>query len=194
MTAAISTFIAGFTGGGARPNRFMVSFDTAPVSFPNSQIIECKSATIPASNMGVIPLKYMGRTIKVPGDKQFDDWTVTFLNDTNFKLRHTFERWSNLILGHKSNIDQLITKDSPEGVLSNYFGNATVTHLDRSDKPIAIYKLSKIWPTLVSEIQLSFDNDDQVEEFSVTFAVNEWFVDTSVDNSGVQDPTDPPNT
>lgn len=177
--ATITEFLTAFKNGGARPNRFLMNFTDVPNVAStflkgDAKGMLCKSTTIPASNIGMVPLKWMGRTVKVPGDKQFDDWTVTFLNDNNFEIRKGFEKWLNAINGHESNIDTAFDAD-----WQNYFGTANVYQLNRKNETVATYTLSKIWPTTVSEIQLSYDNDDQVEEFTVTFAVNEWFSDAT---------------
>jgi len=104
MTASPLDFLANFQGGGFRPNRYQVIL-TFPAGVPNALNaatkfgFTCKAAAIPSSQMGVAEIPYMGRQIKVPGDKTWDDWNVTVMLDTDFATRDVFETWHDLILG-----------------------------------------------------------------------------------------------
>ena len=62
-----------------------------------------KGRSIPASNVNVIDIPFRGRNPEVAGDRTFDPWTITVINDTNFKLRNAFERWMNFINRHDDN-------------------------------------------------------------------------------------------
>jgi hypothetical protein len=111
----------------------------------------------------------MGRTIKLPGDKQFDDWSLTILNDTTYPIRKAFEEWNNAIMGHISNVE------AAGLTVSQFFGSAYVYQLGRKDDvATAVYLIDKIFPLQVGEIALSYENENVVEEFPVNFSVNEW--------------------
>ena len=56
-----------------------------------------KAAEIPAANIGNIPVPFRGRVLPVAGDRTFDPWTVTVINDAQFNIRDAMEQWSNLI-------------------------------------------------------------------------------------------------
>ena len=98
----ISAFKSKLTGGGARSNLFEVDI-TFPDAVGNTNILNekvnflVKAAEIPASNLGNIPVPYRGRVLPVAGDRTFDPWTVTIINDTDFLIRDAMERWSNSI-------------------------------------------------------------------------------------------------
>jgi hypothetical protein len=170
---SVNSFIANFQGGGARPNLYEVIL-TFPslVSNPFATLkasYTCKAATIPSSNMAAIDVPYMGRAVKVAGDKTFDDWTVTIINDTDFAVRDAFERWLDRINGHESNVAAF-----GWGNPSNYYANAVVRQMGREGQYLKEYYVEGIFPTQVGEIQLGYDQNDQIEEFQVTFAVNYW--------------------
>ena len=99
---SISAFKNQLTGGGARSNLFEVDI-TFPSSVGPDKVRDekvnflCKAAEIPASNLGNIPVPYRGRVLPVAGDRTFDPWTVTIINDTDFLIRDAMERWSNSI-------------------------------------------------------------------------------------------------
>jgi hypothetical protein len=121
----------------------------------------CTTAQIPAMNVGLVNVPFRGRQIKIAGDRTFADWSITVLNDTNFKLRNAFERWQNGINNMSDN----------EG-LSNpvdYQVDAFVDQLDRNGNTLKSYTLRGAFPTEVAAIDLNFGTNDEVETFGVTF-------------------------
>ena len=176
MAYAISVhdFIARFQGGGARPNLYMVRFNFPPgiesgTSAAKSYL--CKAASLPESTIGVVPVPFMGRQIKVAGDKEFQDWTVTMLTDTDFEGRTSFERWMNLMNSHQLNLGV----NTPLG----YYANLSVDMLGRNGNVIYTVDLKACFPTNVGEISLGYDSNDSVAEYTVTFAVNYWTSDAT---------------
>ena len=98
----ISNFKSKLTGGGARANLFEVVLTFPDVAQPDSAVLEkarflVKGANLPASNVAQIEVPFRGRVLKIAGDRTFDSWTVTVINDTDFAIRSAFERWSNTI-------------------------------------------------------------------------------------------------
>jgi hypothetical protein len=185
---AISQFRSELDGGGLRPNLYEVHLDF-PAGVDNGNLSTlindgkffCKAAALPAANMGVIEVPFRGRQLKVAGDRTFDTWTVTVLNDTDMGLRGAFERWIN-VLG---------TADSGQGRTnpSTYQKELYVYQLGRSlpdgsatgnkfkDTDITSLRRYKFWgcfPTNISQIDLAFDNNDAISEFTVEFQVQWW--------------------
>lgn len=177
----ISQFKSALSGGGARPNLFEVELTTFPsgISWDADKFkYLCKAAALPASNIAAIDVPFRGRTFKVAGDRSIDAWTVTIINDEDFKLRRAFEAWSELI----AKLDNNLGATNPAA----YMSNATVYQLGRgatvnsttnagSDSSIlAAYKFVDIFPTSVSNIDLSYDSGDTIEEFTVEFQVQSY--------------------
>ena len=177
----LSDFKSALIGGGARPNLFEVSFGNAPANAgtldPNF-IMLCKAANLPASNIASIDVPFRGRTFKVAGDRTYDTWSITVINDTNFLIRTFMENWMQHIGQYKD----------ASGVTNpaDYMANATVTQLDRNVSTMGSssgsgvknakeYKFEDIFPTNISAIDLSFDSSDAIEEFTVEFQVNYWY-------------------
>ena len=163
--ANINDFKAKLAGGGARSNQFKVTMPFPGYAQVGGEIEDlaflCRSTTIPAMNVGVVPVPFRGRVIKIAGDRTFDEWSITVLNDTNFKLRNAFERWQNGINNMSDN----------EG-LSNpvdYQVDAFVDQLDRNGNTLKSYTLRGAFPTEVAAIDLNFGTNDEVETFGVTF-------------------------
>ena len=162
MPNTISQFAAQFKGG-VRPNLFRVQVFGKPGPIGNFEF-HCKGASIPASTIGAIDVPYMGRQLKVPGDRTFEEWTITVLNDVNFANRANFERWSDRITANAGNFSRLRGE--------SVYGTGIVLHLDRTGNTIRRYSLQDIFPTSIGAIDLTMDGNDTVEEYTVGFAVN----------------------
>ena len=100
----ITNFRDRLIGGGARSNMFEVNIDLPDQIGKDRNRDEnmrflIKAAEIPAANIGNIPVPFRGRVLPVAGDRTFDPWTVTIINDASFDIRRVMEEWSNLING-----------------------------------------------------------------------------------------------
>ena len=177
----ISNFKAALIGGGARPNLFEVELTTLPAGITwdaDNFRYMCKAAQLPASNIANIDVPFRGRIFKVAGDRTVDQWSVTIINDENFRLRNAFEEWVNLI----ANLDTNLGATDP----SAYMVNAKVYQLGRGSSPnsqtnagnansvLKEYEFQDIFPTTVSAIDLSYDSTDAIEEFTVDFQVQSF--------------------
>jgi hypothetical protein len=179
--ANIDSFKANLLGGGARANQFFVQ-----LSFPNyvtagallsakGQFV-CKGAQLPASTIDNTPVNFRGRQVNLAGERTFAPWTVTILNDNDFALRNAFESWMNGINDVANNTGRLAP--------SSYQADLNVFQLDRNGTPVKNYKFIDAYPTEVSAIELNFDTNNQIEEFTVTFQYNYWTSDTSTNTGG----------
>ena len=173
----IKDFRSKLIGGGARSNLFEVEIEypTLPGVKDDSTgpkdtgIFLIKAAEIPAANIGNIPVPFRGRVLPIAGDRTFDPWTVTIINDTNFVIRDAMEKWSNFI----NDLQTAQGEINPE----NYQKSAVVKQLSRkgkadTDSKIGVlreYKFEGIYPNVVSSIPLDYGATDQIEEFQVTF-------------------------
>ena len=177
----LSQFKSTLLGGGARPNLFEVELTTLPSGISwDAEVFRylCKAAALPASNIAQIDVPFRGRIFKVAGDRTFDVWQVTVINDEDFKIRSAFEEWMNQI----SKLDNNLGATDP----SAYMTNATVFQLGRgsaknskdnagsSNAVLKEYEFVDIFPTAVSAIDLSYDSSDAIEEFTVDFQVQSF--------------------
>ena len=100
--------------------------------------------------------------IYIAGDRSFEDaWTVTFMNDTDFMIRNAMERWSNGINDLADNTGVIAPAD--------YQTDLTVEQLDRDDTVLKTYIFRSAWPLTISQIDLTSDQADAIEEFEVTW-------------------------
>ena len=172
---SIVDFRSRLKGGGTRANLFEVQMafpDYLDVSDENETLNDIpfmiKAAEIPASNIGNIPVPFRGRVLPIAGDRTFDPWTVTIINDTNFRLRDVMERWSDSI----NDLQTAQGRTNPE----EYQTKASVIQLDRLGKKpgdtireLRTYDFTGIYPNVVSSIPLDHGATDTIEEFQVTF-------------------------
>lgn len=166
----IDQFRAMLAGGGARPTQFKVilTFPTwvAGTDAAIKGEFLVKAASLPASSLMPIEVPFRGRMSKIAGERVFQNWSVTVLNDNDFLIRNALERWSKGILSHDSTNGRLQS--------ASYQTDMLVQQLDRNDNAIKQYKFFNCWPQLVGEIQLDFGAVQNIEEFQVEFSVDYW--------------------
>ena len=192
----ISAFKSKLTGGGARPNLFEVEIPSFPIAAGqntwrtgDNQEADtfkflCKAAALPASNVTPVEIPFRGRILKVAGDRTFDNWQITVINDENFLIRNAFEIW---MQGISKNSNATGAVDP-----SAYMTYALVHQLGRGADngpgassasqavsgtqvaPLKTYTFFDIFPTTISAIDLSYENADAIEEFQVDFQVQYW--------------------
>lgn len=196
----LEDFKARMIGGAARPNLFEVeitfpSFSTEGTTQStndNTRTVSelsrfmIKTAALPASNIGVINVPFRGRELKIAGDRTFDVWTITIINDIDFSIRTAFEKWMNAINKHDDNSGLInpaqyqrdaIVKQFGRSSLSSAQSNVTSPTLTTAGEQIPVlkaYKFYGIFPTAVSAIDLSYDSSDTIEEFTVDLQVQWW--------------------
>lgn len=181
-------------GGGARPNLFECELyfpsESIPVGTTEDVIADktrflVKAANLPASTLGVIDIPFRGRNLKIAGDRTFDPWSITVINDSDFSIRTAFERWMNLINKHEDNAGRINPTDYQRDVYVKQFGKSlTSGTVPTSAAQIPVlkqYKFYGVFPTSVSAIDLSYDSSDTIEEFTVDLQVQWW---DALDSSG----------
>lgn len=191
----ITGFKSKLAGGGARSNLFEVSIPSFPsgITWDGETFnFLCKSAALPASNIGSVDLPFRGRILKVAGDRTIDPWTVTIINDEDFKLRTAFEQWANLM----NKLDNATGATNPSSYMTNAYvhqlgrgattKNSTTNALTNTSTipPLRTYKFYDIFPTNVGQIDLSYDSSDEIETYTVEFQVQYWTAGESTGGNG----------
>lgn len=172
MAFNVQDFRSSLKYDGARPNLFEVSMNTSRVGIPNIDpelVFKCRAASLPEDNMGIIPVNYFGREIKVAGNRTFPEWTLTVINDEDFAVRNALELWMSGLNSHVRNL-----RNSAYRSAIDYSCDATVTQFGKDGRPIKKYTFVGAWPTNVSPIDLDWSANDQIEEFQITLAFQWW--------------------
>ena len=164
--ATINDFKANLIGGGARANQFRVTITPPPGIAIGLDVrrtsFMCKGTNLPAQELTPIEVPFRGRKIYIAGDREFSDtWTTTFINDTDFMVRNALERWSNGINDLALNTGVIDPAD--------YQTDLTVEQLDRDDTILKTYIFRSAWPVSISQIELTSEAADALEEFEVTW-------------------------
>ena len=163
---------AALSGGGARSNYFEIEIPGLTVE----ENILVKAASLPASIINPIEVNFRGRKLQIAGDRTFEPWTITVVNDTNASIRNKMETWMQQINAHVSNVS---ANDNP----ASYMQDAQVHQLDRQGNQVKTYEFKGIWPSNVAAIDVSYDNENTIEEFTVEFQVTYWQSANSNTNS-----------
>lgn len=174
---SVTDFKSNLSLGGARATLFQVEVTPPAALGINADLNKlrflARATTIPSSNLGMIGIPYFGRMVKMAGDRTFDPWNVTIINDEDFKVRNAMETWSNSINNMRGN-----TRLAGATSLS-YKAQATVTQYSKTGETLRVYKFEGLYPQNISEIGLGWDAVDTIEEFGVTFEYDNWVVDTT---------------
>lgn len=164
----ISEFASKLVGGGARANQFEVtlSFPSAVGSGVADASFFVKSASLPGQAIDEIAVEFRGRTLYVPGDRTFEQWTTTVINDEDFMVRNAIEQWMNLINNIRSNVA------TPN--MTNYSTQLLVTQYGKTGALLKQYQLLDCWPVSISAIELSWDTRSEIETFDVTWRYTDF--------------------
>ena len=163
--ANIDDFKANIAGGGARPNQFRVTI-TPPAGIATGLDVRnasflAKSSNLPGQTLGEIPVPFRGRNIYIAGDREFETWTTTFLNDTNFNIRNAIELWMNGINDLANNTGVINSAD--------YQSDLTIEQLDRDDTTLKTYIFRNAYPLTLGQIDVAYETTNAIEEFEVTW-------------------------
>ena len=173
---SVDEFKSRLAGGGARGNLFQVTLANPRGGLGVNLDVDfasfmCEGAQLPASTVGTIVVPFRGRQLKMAGDRTFDVWTVTIINDTGFSIRDEMEKWMNAISNH-----------ADAGGTQNpelYFTDLIVDQFDRDKNVIKSYTFKDAWPSEVSAIDLSYGDTDTIERFTVTWQYQYWTSNTT---------------
>jgi hypothetical protein len=180
MAFSVNEFRSQMTGDGARPNLFEVSMPfpafASPANAQTKLTFMCKTAQLPGSTVGVVPVNYFGRELKFVGNRTFADWTISVINDEDFIVRNAFERWMNGINSHNFNVRNPLAL-APLG----YSVDSDITQFGKQGNVLKKYRFIGVYPTDITPIDVDWGSNDTIEEFSVTLSYQWWdAVDTGV--------------
>ena len=159
----VDDFKAKLRGGGARPNLFKVTINYPAVAGGDTELTSflCETAQLPGSTIGVIAIPFRGRQLKVAGDRVFQSWTVSIINDTDFNVRNSMERWMNSINAHSANTGLINPVD--------YQADLLVDQLDKDGSTLKRYTFRGCFLTNVAPLDLSYATENEIERFTFEF-------------------------
>lgn len=169
----VDDFKSKIRGGGARPNLFKVTLNFPGYAGGDVELASfmCKTGQLPASTIAPITVPFRGRQLQMAGDRTFEPWTVTIINDTDFNVRDAMERWMNGMAAH--------TQNTGLTSVTEYEADMIVEQLNKAGDTIKTYNFVGAFPTNVSAIELAYDANDTIEEFTVEFQIQYWTSNTT---------------
>jgi hypothetical protein len=179
MAFNVAEFRSNMIGDGARPNLFQVTL-TFPTIAANGTVagqkatFMAKTAQLPGSTVGIVPVYYFGRELKFAGNRTFTDWTLNIINDEDFTIRNSLESWMNSINSHATNV-----RNAGASTPTSYTVDAEVTQYGKTGDTLKTYKFVGMFPVDVAPIDLDWGSNDTIEEYSVTFAYQWWEATTT---------------
>lgn len=192
----VDDFKSKLVGGGARPNLFEceLAFPTGlGVTVDEDYRFLVKAAQIPGSTISTIPVPFRGRTLKIAGDRSFDPWTITVINDTNFKIRNAFEKWMNFINRHDDNAGvitpvayqkEMMVRQLGRGISAQATDSGALPTRDSNLPVLHTYKFYGCWPSDITPMEVSYESSDTIQEFSVTLQY-QWWDSYAADGTGL---------
>lgn len=197
MAFNVQDFRASLQFDGARASLFEVSLTFPAIVATGGAVpgaagsasqqitFKAKSSSLPGDSVSSIPVNYFGREVKVAGTRSFTDWSFVVINDEDFIIRNSFERWMSGLNSHVGNL-----RMGPMATARDYQVDAWITQFAKTGEPIKTYRMVGAFPIDVSAIDVDWASGDQIEEFSVTFAYQWWESLVSTDSttaiSGIQ--------
>jgi hypothetical protein len=179
MTFAVNDIRAQLQFGGARPTLFQVKLSSNfTPDLPNVASFMIQASSLPGSTISPIEVGYWGRKIKVAGDRTFEDWSVTVMNDEDFKIRHALELWHNKINSLGGNRNTTLSS-SP----STYKSQAEISQYAKTGDIVRTYTFYGLFPTQISPIEVNWDDTNRIETFQTNFAYD-WFEVTAPSSTG----------
>ena len=176
----VDKFKANLPKGGARPSLFRVIFSyptgISKPTPPDQASFLVKTATIPASTVGSFDVFYHGKAIHVAGDRTFDTWDTTIINDEDFGIRNTLESWMAAISDHKLNTRDKEVFNTSEGDVAKYKSTLKVQQFGRNGTTLRTYIFTGAWPSALSTINLDWSTASEIEEFTCTWVYDSWNV------------------
>ena len=173
MAFALTEFKSNLKQGGARPSLFSVEIQY-PQGLrlpPTASKFLIKGTSIPASTIGTHEIFFHGKAIKVAGDRTFDTLDTTIINDEDFGIRATLEKWIDFISDHKLN--KRVDQWKGQGETAEYKGEVIISQYSKAGEPLHHYHLIGAFPSALSTINLDWGTQE-IEEFTCTWTFDRW--------------------
>jgi len=178
----INDFKNHLKAGGVRPNLFRVNGPIGPTGIDSSGSFLIRTASLPATNLSTILVPFRGRQLKLPGNRTFDDWSLTVISDGEFNLRTKFEKWMEAINSTIGNIAEQPHDLTQGGALNTgLFPTWSVDQLDRQNNAIKTYSFFHCFPTVIGDMALDADASDTLSDFSITMSYSYFLTSDAPD-------------
>lgn len=191
MSSIVQNMLQKSIGDGARPTKFEILFQFTGGSNnppPEEMITLAKATSLPSKSHSTIDLRYKGRSIPIKGQTKYSQtWECTFYLTEDHKLKNAFENWIEAIDQQHNymNVDGTIKEWQRAHLKNGYTTTIMIFQKDFDDKAqTAKYILHNVFPTEVSPVQYSYEQQGQIQEFTVTFSYSYFTSEVMKGRSG----------
>ncbi len=186
---SISEFKERLIDGGSRPSLFRME-----VTWPSALGLEnllgapllpfmCRMSDIPASTLSQVTTKFVGREVKLAGQRSYSNQNITVINDGAYQIRRAFEGWHDAINSRETNVARLT---APSGARNSYAGTGRVVQYGLDGNETRSYVFVDMWPVNIGQMQLDWGSDSSLGEFTVEFAYQYWVPGEAYAGSALQ--------
>jgi len=167
-TFRVDDFKSKMVGGGSRPNLFRATINFPGYAGGDVELTSfmCKAAQMPSSVIAQIDVPFRGRQLKIAGDRTFENWNITIINESSFSVRNAFERWLNGINEHVNGTGLVNPVD--------YQADMVVEQLGRDDEVLKTCTIRGAFPVNLGAIELNYETTDTISDFTVEMAYQYW--------------------
>lgn len=161
----ISQLRTAIKSGLQRSNRWRVLVNFPSYSGTNADgqqaSLLARTTNTPSGTVGVIDLSWGGRMLPIPGDRTYEEFTVTFIAVNDMNVYNAFQKWSENINGSDSN--RGLTN------LDDIMNDVTLDLMNVNDEVTKTFVLHDAWPAVVGQMSMDSGEMDGYSQFDVVF-------------------------
>ena len=133
----------------------------------------CFASSFPGLTVQTIDFKFKGRNLPIKSIQEYSQkWTATFYNDEQHSVRRAFLEWMLYDQSYQY-------EDKKSGKVEDTLTSISIYQLDYElSKDCVVYTMLNVFPINVGDIEVSYDNLNQVETFTVEFAYTHFEINT----------------
>jgi hypothetical protein len=173
--SSISAFRGAIRSGVQRQHKWEVQINFPAYAGSNDTVRQAsllaRTTALPESTLGVMDVNWGGRTLPLPGDRTYGEFSINFIGVNDNNVYFAFQRWSEAINGSDSN--------SGLTALDDFMRDVQLQLKDMGDATTMTYILRDAWPTVVSGVELDSGALDSYTDFTVTFRYVNYSNDVS---------------
>src|SRR5690606_32250854 len=115
--------------------------------------------------------------IFVPGDRTFEEWTTTVINDEDFVIKNSLEVWHNQMNALQRNV-------SSTNLVNELKSTALITAYGKDGRVLRQYQMNGVFPMTIAAIETDWQATDTIGEFQVTWSFDDCEVVSGVTGDG----------
>lgn len=171
----------------SRPAQYLVEITTPPMFNPQNEkvLVSMWCAAIQTPQTTIFTRdEYIedGTRRKYAFDQDYQNLTLTFYLDQEYKIKQFFDEWKNRIVPNRRNFEY------PNSYTAD---KLNLSILNQDDRVTYVYEYSRIFPKSINAVDLSYANGNQVATLTVDFVYEEVYYSEIADTGAVSSTSKP---